>query len=174
HANGGRVGLVRGAQGRDRYGRILAYAYGRNGHNLPAQLLREGLGFHTAIAPNSRFAGCLAQAERAARQARLGLWQGRPVIAARALRRSGFAVVAGRASQVRRSNGALSLQLEDSLRVRIPARLLRTAPRGFVDNLNGRPLEVRGWIKTTRGSATDPVRWQLEITDWSMLTSLDE
>ncbi len=173
-ANGGRVVLVRGAQGRDRHGRILAYAYGRNGDNLPAQLLREGLGFHTVIAPNARFAQCLAQAEQAARRARLGLWQGSPVARARAVQRSGFAVVSGRVSQVRRSNGALSFQLEDALRIRLPARLLRTAPRGFVDNLSGRTLEVRGWIKRAGRSASGPVRWQLEITDWRMLSSLPE
>lgn len=171
-ANGGAVGLVRGVEARDRHGRMLAYAYGRNGDNLQARLLREGLGYHTAIAPNGRFATCLAQAEQAARRARLGLWQGSPVLPARSLRRSGFALVKGRVTQVRRSNGAVSLLLDDALRVRLPARLLRAAPRGFVDNLDGRTLEVRGWITRARRSAaigSGKVRWQVVVSDPSML-----
>ncbi|WP_296267307.1 thermonuclease family protein [Pseudomonas sp. UBA6562] len=171
-ANGGVVGLVRGAEARDRYGRLLAHAYGRDGDNLQARLLREGLGYHTAIAPNGRFATCLAQAEQAARRARLGLWQGSPVLPARSLRRSGFALVKGRVTQVRRSNGAVSLLLDDTLRVRLPARLLRSAPRGLMDNLEGRTLEVRGWITRTRqapGTASGKLRWQVLVSNWNML-----
>ena len=48
--SGGRVGVVLGREGKDRYGRTLAHLYGANGANLEAQLLAEGLGFLVAVA----------------------------------------------------------------------------------------------------------------------------
>lgn len=171
-ANEGRVGLRRGTQSTDRYGRILAYAYGRNGHNLQAQLLSEGLGYYIAVPPNVRFASCEAAAEQAARKARRGLWQGSPTIRARAVKHSGFALVSGRVTRVQRSNGAASVEIDGVLQVRLPARLLRTLPKGFVDNLKGRTLEVRGWIiDRSRHAGWKPGqrRWMLPVTHAHML-----
>lgn len=171
-ASGGRIRLVRGAEAKDRYGRILAYGYGITGDNLAAQLLREGLGYHSAIAPNTRLAVCQSQAEQSARNARLGLWQGQPVQRARALQQSGFAVVSGKVTRVQRRNGALLLDLDDVLRVRLPARLLRAYPKAFAHTLKGRTVEVRGWIvsrSSARSAATRSLRWHLQLSHPSML-----
>ncbi|HWV07994.1 MAG TPA: thermonuclease family protein, partial [Pseudomonas sp.] len=43
-ANDGQVGVQLGREAKDRYGRTLAHLYDREGRNLEAQLLAEGLG----------------------------------------------------------------------------------------------------------------------------------
>lgn len=174
-ASDGKVGLVPGAERKDKYGRTLAHIYGRGGNNLEAQLLSEGLGYRVAVAPNVGLAGCQQQAEQVARQARVGLWRQSPVQRADALRRSGFAVLKGRVTHVARNRGGTWLELDDSVVLQIPARLQRHFPTGFVDNLKGRQVEVRGWVKDRSGSqARKPGqrRWLLPLTDPSMLTAL--
>lgn len=79
---GRRVRLVLGEERRDRYGRLLAYAYlpprERSGGGRPlffnAALVRRGLARTLTIPPNDRFAAVLRRLElRAAREGR-GLW----------------------------------------------------------------------------------------------------
>lgn len=171
-ASGGRLGLVPGVEGKDRYGRTLAHIYGRNGDNLEAQLLSEGLGYRVAVAPNVRLSGCQQLAEQAARQAALGLWRRSPVVPAAAIRQSGFAVVRGRIEGIERNRGGVWLNLGDALVLQVPARLQRNFPASFFDNLKGRQVEARGWVlDRSRKGALKPGqrRWVLPLTDPSML-----
>ena len=111
-ASDGRVGLLYGAQRKDRYGRTLAHLYDRQGRNLEAQLLGEGLGFMVAVAPNTALVTCQAKAERVARSQRLGLWRDEQVKAAGQLRSGGFALLGGRVTGVQRNRGGLWLDLD--------------------------------------------------------------
>lgn len=90
---GERVRLVFGAERRDRFGRLLAYAYlggagsgapaapaeGRRRSSLPpalvnAMLVRRGLARTLTIPPNDRFAPPLRRLELRAARAGRGLW----------------------------------------------------------------------------------------------------
>lgn len=86
---GRRVRLVFGAERRDRYGRLLAYAYLRRGAGAPpgagapegarsrfvnAILVRRGLARTLTIPPNDRFAPFLRRLELDAARAGRGLW----------------------------------------------------------------------------------------------------
>ncbi len=171
-ASGGRVGLVPGVEGKDKYGRTLAHIYGRSGNNLEAQLLSEGLGYRVAIAPNVRLAGCQQQAEQRARKARLGVWRQSPVLRAQDVRRSGFVLISGKINGIERNRGGVWLELDSSVVVRIPAHLRRNFPANFFANLKGRQVEVRGWVlDRSRKEALKPGqrRWLLPLTDPSML-----
>ncbi|MDF0734057.1 thermonuclease family protein [Pseudomonas entomophila] len=171
-ASDGRVGLVPGVEAKDKYGRTLAHIYGRNGDNLEAQLLSEGLGYRVAVAPNVRLAGCQQQAEQAARQARVGLWRQSPVLRAGQVARSGFAVVGGTVRAIERNSGGVWLELDDAVVLQVPARLRRNFPASFFDNLKGRPVEARGWVldRSRRGGLKPGQRrWVLPLTDPSML-----
>nr|GFD19721.1 hypothetical protein [Tanacetum cinerariifolium] len=55
--SGGQVSLRVGEQATDHYGRTLANVYGRNGANLEAQLLAEGLGYLVAVTNVQRNGG---------------------------------------------------------------------------------------------------------------------
>lgn len=171
-ASDGRVGLVPGIQGKDKYGRTLAHVYSSNGDNLEAQLLSEGLGYRVAVAPNVRLSACQQLAEQAARKAGAGLWRRSPVLRAGDVRQSGFAVVAGRIGGVQRNRGGVWLTLDDAVVLQVPARLQRNFPASFFDNLKGRQVEARGWVlDRSRQGGLKPGqrRWVLPLTDPSML-----
>jgi micrococcal nuclease len=72
---GRRVELRFGRERRDRYGRLLAYAYvqGRE-RSLSATLVARGYGRVLTIPPNTAHARSFARLERRARERRLGLW----------------------------------------------------------------------------------------------------
>lgn len=72
---GSRVRLVRDAEARDRYGRLLAYVY-RVDDDLFVNLalVTDGFADTLDIAPNSAHAAELARAVGAARAAGTGLW----------------------------------------------------------------------------------------------------
>ncbi|MBA6142578.1 MULTISPECIES: thermonuclease family protein [Pseudomonas] len=171
-ASDGRVGLVPGVQAKDKYGRTLAHIYGRNGDNLEAQLLSEGLGYRVAVAPNVRLSGCQQRAEQAARQAGAGLWRQSPVVPADAIRHPGFAVLSGRIMSIERNRGGVWLNLDRAVVVQVSARLQRNFPASFFANLKGRQVEVRGWVvDRSRKGGLKPGqrRWVLPLTDPSML-----
>lgn len=174
--SGGRVGLLSGVEPRDKYGRTLAHVYGRSGNNFESVLLSEGLGYRVAIAPNVRLAGCQGQAERAARQAGVGLWRASPVIRAARLERSGFAVVSGKVGSVRRNRGGIWIEVDDALVLQIPAKWQRHFPSSFLSGLKGRNIEARGWVldRSRRGGLKPgQQRWLLPLTDPGMLERIE-
>lgn len=171
-ASDGRVGLVLGRQAKDHYGRTLAHVYGREGDNFEARLLAEGLVYQVALAPNLALVDCQRQAERQARQARLGLWRHAPVRRATSIMRPGFALVAGRVGSIERNRGGTWLELDGHLTVHIPAGQQRRFPAGFFDRLQGRTMEVRGWVRergTTAARRGKRPRWLVSVSDPVML-----
>lgn len=71
--DGRRVRLVFGAERRDVYGRLLAYAY--IGHRfVNAELVQRGLARTLAIPPNTRYQALFSRLELNAAQAGRGLW----------------------------------------------------------------------------------------------------
>lgn len=144
----GRVGLVPGVESKDKYGRTLAHIYGRNGNNLEAQLLSEGLGYRVAVAPNVRLNGCQQLAEQAARKAGSNLWRRSPVVPASAVRQSGFALVGGRIKGIERNRGGVWLTLDDAVVLQVPARLQRNfLPASSITSKDARSKRVVGcWI----------------------------
>jgi len=174
-ANDGEVGLVAGRQGKDKYGRTLAYTYDAQGQNLESRLLAEGLGYLVAIAPNTDLTACQQAAERKARSAKLGLWKKSPVQTVQQLHDSGFAVVRGRVEQVQRNRGGLWIDLDGPLVLRIQAKLLRQLDDATLRDLKGRQIEARGWVidRSERGGVNPgQARWMLPVTDPAMMEVL--
>jgi endonuclease YncB( thermonuclease family) len=171
----GQVQLVLGEQPKDRYGRTLAHAYDRQGHNLEAQLLAEGLGRFVAIAPNVALVDCHRAAERQARQARLGLWRQTPVLQAGQLVRGGFTLVQGQVQRVERNRGGLWLEMGDALVLQVAPKHLQDSELVRLQGLAGRRVEARGWVvDRSRRGALRPgqARWLLPLTHASMLEVL--
>ncbi|WP_457788716.1 thermonuclease family protein [Pseudomonas sp. PL-6] len=174
-ANDGRVGLRPGREGKDRYGRTLAHLYDRQGRNLEAQLLAEGLGFMVAVTPNVALASCQQAAERQARQQRLGLWRKEQVQAAGQLRSGGFALLGGRVSQVQRNRGGLWLELDGGRVLRVAPALLEQFDVRALQRLEGARVEARGWVidrQSRGGLKSAQARWMLPLTHPAMLEVL--
>lgn len=171
-ASEGRIGLVPGREAKDRYGRTLAHLYGANGANLEAQLLAEGLGYQVGVAPNVDLVACQQAAENTARRAGLGLWRQSPVQSVAQLKRPGFALVSGRVSKIERNRGAIWIEVQGSLVLRIAPDLARQFDPGLLSGLKGKTIEARGWVQDRSGRGAlkgGQARWLLPITDPGML-----
>ena len=173
--NGGSVGLRLGEQGRDHYGRTLAHVYGRDGRNLEAQLLSEGLGFQVAVVPNVALVDCQRQAEDVARRGRLGLWRDWPVIPATRVDKDGFALVSGRVDSVRRNAAGVWIELQGGVVLRIAPPLLGRFDGKALERLQGRQVQARGWVvdRSRRGGLrAGRARWLIPLTHPLMLRSI--
>jgi micrococcal nuclease len=60
---------------RDKYGRLLAYLWTKNGRMANREMLTEGCAFLFIIPPNSKYAGQMIDDEREARKKQAGVWQ---------------------------------------------------------------------------------------------------
>ncbi|TWD46411.1 thermonuclease family protein [Pseudomonas sp. SJZ131] len=171
-ASNGRVGLRPGKEAHDRYGRTLAHVYSVDGANLEAQMLAEGFGFQVAVAPNVDLVSCQQSAERAARQASLGVWKRSPVLQAAQIQQSGFAVLSGRVANVQRNHGGVWITLQGSVVLRVAPNLLGKFDVAALQRLKGKQIEARGWVvdRSRRGGMKQgQARWLLPLGDPSML-----
>ena len=72
--DGKSVRLELDVEKRDRYGRLLAYVYLKDGTFVNAELLRQGFGQLLTIPPNVKHVGLFVQMQKEAREAGRGLW----------------------------------------------------------------------------------------------------
>jgi endonuclease YncB( thermonuclease family) len=170
--NDSRISLQVGQEARDRYGRTLANVYGRNGANLEAQLLSEGLGYRVAVSPNVALVECQQAAERIARRARIGVWRNSPVQSADQINKGGFALVSGRVADAQQSGGGLWIELQGGVVLRIAPALLDQFDAAAVRRMKGQTIEARGWVidRSKRGGLrSGQARWMMPITHPAML-----
>ncbi len=163
----GHVWLATADDRRDRHGRTLAYAYNSGGESLSARLLGQGLGFHVAIAPNVALADCLQRVERDARAGLHGVWSQdayRPRAAADLEpSQGGFVLLRDEVTHVSFKDNGWWLQLGGKVGVRIAAPAQSRFSRRELGQLEGRTVEVRGWLVPRGGW------WMMDIGHPSML-----
>jgi len=162
-----RIALEIAPEREDDYARLLAHPYTPTGKNITRRLLERGLGWRVTVPPNLAHSRCYARAERRARQAQRGVWQGPepPWRAAAALAgdAGGFHLVRGRIQRVGRSARAFWLELE-GLTLRL-ARADLSYFDGDPAHWQGRRLRVRGWIYRVDGAARMNLRHPAAI-EW--------
>jgi endonuclease YncB( thermonuclease family) len=173
--------------GPDRYGRVIAYVFVGGSTDAPSaplasvqgELLSRG---YALLAPSGEIAACrgvLRTAERAARDAKLGLW-GDPYyvmkqaenVADVLAERGRFAVVAGKVASVRESGGIVYVNFGRRWSEDFTVTILKRNERLFVGagmepkKLAGRHIEVRGWVEEHGGPAIEAGRpEQIEIVE---------
>lgn len=169
-----RVYVQPGTEANDRYGRVLAHLFSRDGRSLEEAQLAAGMGMSVAIAPNTARLGCQLNAENQARRASRGLWQQRRPQDVRTLDEGGFALLRGRVQSSERSRGGWRLVLENNLMVNVDDARLDTAGERYLQSLTGRTVEVRGWVTDRRRAAGDTgsIRWQLKVADPALVQTL--
>jgi endonuclease YncB( thermonuclease family) len=151
-SSGRRLGLQPGADGRDRYRRLLAHLYSTDGMSLTAELLRQGMGYHAVVAPNLAYLDCYRAAEREARGAALGLWR-MPLRDGADVKsdETGFHLLQGKVERIGHSRNAVWLNLVGGISIKIPPAIWREMTAEQAENFTGRRLEVRGWFYQHKG-----------------------
>lgn len=61
-------------QHRDKYGRILAYLWDKNGNMINYMMIRNGYAMVYTIPPNVKYVELFVEAQRLARQEKKGIW----------------------------------------------------------------------------------------------------
>jgi len=156
------LNLQYGKQPRDHYGRLLAHAFLDDGTNVSASLLKQGLATALVVPPNTWARSCYATLEATARQQQRGLWalpdyQTGDATTLRTDTR-GFRIVRGRINDIRESRHGIWLDLEGPLVIRVDRKDRVNFKPGFPEALEGKTVEVRGWIKADRNGLRVNVR----------------
>lgn len=146
--------LKHGSEAHDHYGRLLAHAFLENGDNVAALLLQRGLATTLVVPPNTWAMDCYRRLEDTARIERTGLWA-LEKYQSRASKElppgtSGYAIVHGTVTTVRQVNQDLWVDLEGPLALHIGKRERVNFAPGYLEQLQGRTVEARGWIKSGR------------------------
>jgi endonuclease YncB( thermonuclease family) len=181
------VDLAFGGERSDRYGRLQAHAFVRDGEGrrwVQGHLLEQGLARAYTVAGNRACGDALLAAERGAREARHGLWAdaayqalsaGRLAQLARS--RSTFQLVEGRIAGVAQVRGMIYLNFDADWRHAFSVAL-RRADRDLLGSsgsnpkaLQGRHVRVRGWIEQRSGASNAPV---IELSTGGLLEVLEE
>jgi endonuclease YncB( thermonuclease family) len=184
---GGLVTLKRLGAASDRYGRTLAQAFVAGGGSdkglgerwVQAEMVGSG---YARVSPRLGDRGCAATLfarERAARDAKLGLWA-EPVYAVQhgedhvavARERGRFTLVEGKVLSVRESGGTIYVNFgrrwSEDFTVTIAKRNARifTAAGLEPKKLQGRLVRIRGWIEERGGPWVDASRpEQIEVVE---------
>jgi len=176
-----------GGERSDRYGRAQAQAYLREGDDrrwVQGHLLEQGLARAYVVAGNRACADALLAAERAAREARRGLWgeaayQVRPADRpADLLRyRATFQVVEGRVAGVAQVRGMVYLNFGADWRRAFSVSLRRSdlgllgADANNSKALEARLVRVRGWIDQRHGPIATPT---IDLSTAGLIEVLEE
>ena len=164
----GAVWLRASQQERDRYSRLLAYAYNEDGDSLSAGLIGQGLGLHVAIAPNLSLADCLENREQAARTQGRGLWgttYSEPLaVADLAAGEGGFQWIRDRVTRVSFKDNGWWVQLGGRLGLKIAGQAQANFSAKQLRSLQGRWVETRGWVIPMKGGW-----WMMKVDHPSML-----
>lgn len=157
--SGGAIRVCQGVEARDRYGRLLAHLYDRNGKSINRELLMHGAGYLISIPPNLKNQACYKDAEREARKGRKGVWR-HPVKAASELKGSetGFHILTGNIIRVGQSRSGVWLNLDGDLALRITWSDWERFGIDDPQSLRDASLEVRGWIYRRNGNQRISVR----------------
>ena len=164
-AGGKTLRLERLGADRDRYGRLVAFAFAGNAlQSLQQELLQAGAARVSAQVGDPACAAALLAAERAARQAHRGLWTdpnfallAADNLARLASEKGHFALVEGKILSVHASGATIYLNFGPRWTRDFSVIILRRNQRRFAAagieprRLQGRRIRVRGWIEQRRG-----------------------
>jgi endonuclease YncB( thermonuclease family) len=167
---------------RDRYGRLIAHVFLRHEEgerSVQRAMIEQG---HARVAARVGDKACAAEllaGERAAREARLGLWAD-PYYAVRRADRAAeilaekgrFTLVEGRVLSVRESGGTIYVNFGRRWSEDFTVTILKRNERIFAaaglepKKLEGRRIRVRGWIEERGGPWIEAMRpEQFEIVE---------
>ncbi|MCX4026477.1 thermonuclease family protein [Spartinivicinus marinus] len=162
------IKLKLGKEPKDHYGRILAYVARSDGMLLSEYLVAHGLAFYLAIPPNLDLLVCLMATEQQARRQQTGLWKRYRPTTAQTIKQAGFSLVTGKVEKISQAANGVWIDLAGKLALFIPKNNLKYFSRSAFDQINGRLVEVRGWLIDRRAGGRKlkkgRKRWMMKIS----------
>lgn len=144
------VYLTYGKEHYDRHGRTLAHLYLKNGLNIQAELLRQGMAMPLRIPPNLSLADCYNKASLSAKQKKRGLWaltryKTRNVLNLKGTEK-GFHIISGKVERVTESRSSIWINLKNNVALRIHKDDLNYFNKNDLMSLQGKTIEASGWL----------------------------
>lgn len=157
-----RIGLRYGRERHDRYHRLLAHLYLRDGTSIEEWLLERGLATTLAIPPDVRSIGCYRAAERRARRAHRGIWAlpaYQPLDSTHLHGRiNGYRLIRGRVVHVGWTHRSVWLDLAGGVGLRIDRRDLSYFRSLDLRHIKDRVVLARGWVHSYHGEPRMRIR----------------
>lgn len=164
--SGNRIWVQPGVEMYDRYDRLLADLFFEEGRSIQGWLLEQGFAMQVFVAPNLRYADCLASYEQQAKRRQQGIWslpEYQSGIPSSAVPNSvqGAVIISGQIVRVGQSQANVWLNLEGGVAIQIPREAF-TQFNLEARKLEGEKVRVRGWI--IRDDSRHHV-WRIRIED---------
>ena len=139
----------------DRFKRQLAHVYDGQKRHLGAALIKKGLAQLLILPPNVAHSQCMMSLEQQARVNKQGIWQSavyRPLPATKATKQSGFVIVQGQVTRLKKTRRNWWLTLDKSVQVGIPKSALSYFPEAMKQWRLGQTITVRGYVYFSHGA----------------------
>jgi micrococcal nuclease len=161
------VHLSYGEERFDRHKRTLAHLYLKNGLNIQAELLRQGLAMPLRIAPNLSLADCYNTASLSAKQKKRGLWA-LPQYQTRHVNNligseKGFHIISGKVERITESRSSIWLNLQNNVALRIHKDDLNYFNKNDLISLQGKTVEANGWLYKRNKQLRMRIRHKLDL-----------
>lgn len=161
------VHLVYGEERFDRHKRTLAHLSLKNGLDIQAELLRQGLAIPLRIAPNLSLADCYNTASLSAKQKKLGLWalpqyQTRHVLHLKGSEK-GFHIISGKVERITESRSSIWLNLQNNVALRLRKDDLNYFNKNDLMSLQGKMIEANGWLYKRNKQLRMRIRHKLDL-----------
>ena len=152
----GEAGMVFDKEKYDQYGRTLAHLYLKDGTNIQAELLGQGLAVPLTYPPNLKNTRCYYHASDLAREQQRGLWgygQYQPINAENLSDTDrGFKIVYGSLNRIVESKRSLSLHVSDSFIATIRTSDLILFKSKDINGSLGNQIQVQGELYQRNGN----------------------
>jgi len=154
------VSLLYGEEKHDHYKRLLAHVFTTDGKNVQSILLHQGYARVITFPPNTRFAACYLQQERAARCNKKGLWKKIKPLAAKKLNNSdiGFQLVRGKLKSININRKGIWLNLDNKLTVGIRPDNQALFDINTLYKMLNQKIVVRGWLNKSKKNSPYYIR----------------
>ncbi|MGB1799664.1 MAG: thermonuclease family protein, partial [Gammaproteobacteria bacterium] len=161
------VHLSYGEERFDRHKRTLAHLYLKNGLNIQAELLRQGLAMPLRIAPNLSLADCYNAASLSAKQKKIALWA-LPQYQTRHVNNlegseKGFHIISGKVERITESRSSIWLNLQNNVALRIHKDDLNYFNKNDLISLQGKTVEANGWLYKRNKQLRMRIRHKLDL-----------
>ncbi|NOQ90637.1 MAG: hypothetical protein GQ549_06805 [Gammaproteobacteria bacterium] len=148
------IKLVYGKEKKDHYQRVLAHGFNKDGTNIQAALLSQGLAHAVSFPPNTKFSACYLEQARNARCNTAGFWRKTKALSASKLNDThiGFNLIEGKLNAIKLNKQGIWLNLDDKLSIGIRPDNRQLFDISDLNKMLNQSVMVSGWLNKSKKS----------------------